>query len=61
MHPDFKKYLPDTWTAEKKTERDFFWTILVTLKADYVERLVNECRQARAAANAARFAAPRRV
>ena len=31
VHPDFLRYMPDNWTGAKKTERDFFWAILVTL------------------------------
>ena len=48
-HPQFLRYLPDTWSATKKTERHFFWAILVTLQPDYVEQLITDCRRQRAA------------
>jgi hypothetical protein len=47
LQPTFLTYLPDTWTATKKTERDFFWAILVTIQPDYVENLINDCRRQR--------------
>ena len=47
QHPDFKKYMPDTWTATRKTERKFFWTILSTLQTDFVEHLIKDCRKQR--------------
>ena len=43
--PDFKDYVPSDWSAQaKKTERPFFWAVLITLAADFVEHLVNDVR-----------------
>ena len=50
QHPEFMRYIPDTWTAKKKTERAFFWEILSTLQPDYVEALIKDAREQREAA-----------
>ena len=31
QHPEFLHYMPDGWTASKKTERTFFWAVLCKL------------------------------
>jgi hypothetical protein len=49
QQPRFLTYFPDTWTAEKKTEREFFWAILVRIQPDYVENLIKDCRTQREA------------
>jgi len=37
--------MPDEWSAEsKKTERGFFYAVLITLAREYVENLVLDCR-----------------
>ena len=46
--PEFSSYIPDEWTlANKKADRSFFWGILSTLKPDYVEQLLANCRKLR--------------
>ena len=45
MLPNFRAHMPDEWTGNSKTERTFFWDILVTLAPEYVEELVLDCRR----------------
>ena len=47
MHPEWALYMPDGWSATKKTERGFFWQILTTLQNDYVCDLIRDCRRQR--------------
>ena len=42
--PEFKDYMPDDWTDLKKTERNFFYGVLSTLNALYVESVIKDCR-----------------
>ena len=51
-HRDFLLYLPDNWTQDKKTERNFFWSILATLQPDYCLHLIDDCRRQRDALRA---------
>ena len=47
--PEFNKYIPDEWSlVNKKADRGFFWGILSTLKEEYVEQLMINCRELRA-------------
>ena len=46
--------MPDTWTATKKTERDFFFGVLCSIQPDFVEHLIIDCRQQREDVKAAR-------
>ena len=46
-NPRFLEYMPDSWTANAKTERSFFFAILGTVSPDYVQHLVLDCRQQR--------------
>ena len=43
----FGRYIPDDWTADKKTERNFFWSILITIAPEFVEQIVTDCRTQR--------------
>jgi len=45
--PYFTMYMPDCWGPEKKTERNFFWSIFTTLQPEFVEILVDDCRRQR--------------
>jgi hypothetical protein len=40
----FANYIPSDWSAERKTERGFFWSILITIAPNYVEQIVTDCR-----------------
>ena len=42
---NFRAHMPDDWTGNNKTERTFFWDVLVTLAPEYVEELVLDCRR----------------
>ena len=43
--PQFSDYVPSDWTANsKKTERSFFWSILISLAPEYVDQLVKDVR-----------------
>ena len=53
--------MPEDWTADHKTEREFFWGVLTTLAPEYVEALIKDCRQQRLAAAMARNMEPRRL
>ena len=44
---DFSKYMPDEWNCAKKVERKFFWDVLSTLSYEYVDQLIEECRELR--------------
>jgi hypothetical protein len=46
--PSWKKYMPDKWNGDHKTERDFFYGILSALKPLYVEKLIYEAKNKRA-------------
>ena len=37
--------MPDEWNGGAKTERPYFYQILITLAPEYVESLINDCRQ----------------
>ena len=39
--------MPDEWNGGSKTERNFFWGVLVTLAPEYAEQLVLDCREQR--------------
>ena len=43
--PGFLDHMPDEWTGNSKTERPFFWSVLITLAPDYVEQLIIDCRE----------------
>ena len=43
----FRLYMPDEWTATKKTERKFFFNILTFLAPNFVQDLVREARRMR--------------
>ena len=53
--------MPDDWTGSSKTERTFFWDVLVTLAPEYVEELVLDCRRQRMTAAQQRVNAPRAI
>ena len=56
------EYMPSDWTAtSKKTERPFFWSILISLAPQYVEQLVKDVREQRANQQQQRQLAPRPV
>ena len=40
----FKNFMPDEFTGNHKTERNFFWTVLTTNAQEYVEQLIIDCR-----------------
>lgn len=42
--PNFREHMPDEWTGSSKTERTFFWAVLVTLAPEYAEKLIQDCR-----------------
>ena len=46
--PDFLGYMPSEYSAEsKKTDRNFFWAVLITLANDFCEQLIIDCREQR--------------
>jgi hypothetical protein len=47
MFPDFLKYVPDEWRGGPRADRSFFYTVLQTLAPDYVNALLQECRELR--------------
>ena len=47
--PNFKDYMPSDWSGNSKTERPFFWAILVTMAPEFAEQLVLDCRRQRLA------------
>ena len=44
--PQFNEYMPNEWTIQKpkKIERDFFFSVLISLAPEYVEHLVLDIR-----------------
>jgi hypothetical protein len=45
---EFNSFIPDEWTlTNKKADRPFFYGILCTLKPDYVQQVILDCRQQR--------------
>jgi len=46
-HPDFQKFMPDSWNGDKRTDRTFFWGILATLAPEYVTHLIKEVERKR--------------
>ena len=53
--------MPDEWSGNSKTERTFFWDVLVTLAPEYVEALIKDCRRQRLVAAQDRVNAPRPI
>ena len=49
---DFLDYMPDEWNCPKKVERAYFWDVLTTLAYDWVDAVIKECEDLRAAAAA---------
>ena len=48
MFPDFLKYVPDEWAGGPRADRSFFYTVLQTLAPEYINALLEECRELRA-------------
>ncbi len=42
--PNFRAHMPDEWNGNSKTERTFFYAILVTLAPGYAEQVILDCR-----------------
>ena len=59
--PNFRAYMPTDWTGNSKTDRTFFYDILVTLAPEFVEELVKDCRRQRLTAAQQRVNAPRAI
>jgi hypothetical protein len=59
--PEFQAHMPDEWGGNSKTERTFFWDILVTLAPEFVEELIKDCRRQRLTAAQQRVNVPRPI
>ena len=60
--PDFLGYMPKEYSStSKKTDRNFFWAVLITLANDFVEQLIIDCREQRLRAAQDRDLAPRAI
>ena len=55
MHPDaaFMQYLPDPTKDGRLPEREYFWNVLHTLRAPYVQRLIQHANEQRMTAQEA--------
>jgi hypothetical protein len=53
--------MPDDWHGNSKTERTFFWDVLVTLAPEYCEEVIKDCRRQRMLAAQHRVNAPRPI
>ena len=58
---NFLMYMPDDWSATKKTERKFFFNILTFLAPNFVQDLIRESRRLRHAHAEQRLEAPRPI
>ena len=47
MFPDFLQYVPDEWAGGLRADRSFFYAVLQTLAPEYVNALLQECRELR--------------
>ena len=51
--------MPEDWKGDSKTERGFFYSVLITLAPEYVDELIKDCRRQRLGLQAARSNEPR--